>query len=49
MKMSDHDLALRALFKAFRAIRAQPTPEVPLLIKWYEAIAAVKIRSKELI
>ena len=44
IKMHDHELALRSLFKAFRVIKTMPSDEPMLLIEWYEHMANLKVR-----
>ena len=47
--MHDNELALRSLYKALRALKALPEPDPHLMIEWYEIMANLKVRQKELI
>ena len=47
LKMHDHELAYKAMYKAYRAIRATDIFEAKLLIQWYEVMAKLNISQKE--
>lgn len=48
-KMHDNELALRSMYKAQRALRACPEQEPALMAQWYEQMAGIMIRNKELV
>ena len=48
-KMHDHELAVRSMYKAQRALKACPEPEPVLMAQWYEQMAGIMIRAKELV
>ena len=49
IRMHDLELGLRPLYKAYRVIKALKVPDKGLLISWYELMADLKVRQKELI
>lgn len=48
-KMHDYELAVRSMYKAQRALRACPEQEPALMAQWYEQMAGIMIRNKELV
>ena len=48
VKMHDHELAFRALYKAQRVLRAMDKPDQSLWIRVYEQMATAHITQKEL-